>query len=95
MTKPRFDRTHHGSCVVCARDTDTGVALIGPAEWVIAALMHRRTSGDLDDSKVCEAGFVCDVDGPAEDITVTFLGAGHAQTRSRCRWGSSLQASRL
>lgn len=38
LPAPGLDGTYRGSCVVCLRGTDTGLAFVGEAEWVIAGL---------------------------------------------------------
>lgn len=40
MPAPGLDGTYRGSCVVCLRGTDTGLAFVGEGEWAIAGLMR-------------------------------------------------------
>lgn len=38
LPAPGLDGTYSGSCIVCLKGCDTGLAFIGPAEWGVAGL---------------------------------------------------------
>ena len=69
---PGLDGTYRDSCVVCYRGTDTGLALTGEGEWIIARL------GDLGMPLWEAACLISDVTGcdpgnvPVGDVTLLF-----------------------
>ena len=65
------------SCVSCLRDTTTGFALVGEAEWIMGAL-HELTGTAIEDAEdtllvYCEHDLGCDPGMvPDGEMTVTF-----------------------
>jgi hypothetical protein len=46
MITPGLQGDYRGTCVVCVKPTDTGLAFIGEAEWVIAGLQVLGVPAD-------------------------------------------------
>ncbi len=72
LPAPGLDGTYRDSCVVCFHGADTGLALTGEAEWIIA---HIMTLGIPEDQAMmlvsmntgCDIGKV-----PVGDTTLVF-----------------------
>ena len=68
---PGISGDYKGSCVVCLKGTDTGLAFVGEAEWALAGLQVLGVPPEQADGVLAAATKLDTGQVPSTEITIT------------------------
>ena len=81
---PGLDGTWRDSCVVCLQGTDTGLAFVGEAEWVIAGLTVLGIPEDQGTTMISEVTGCAPGNVPLGEVTM------HVRVCAKCAAASGM-----